>query len=160
MFWVAEAGLSGTRFRNYDPELGRWLSRDPLGKAEIQEGPNLYAYVRNNPVSSTDPLGLCCEQEAYAITLANWRLHELAKQLIATYNACVENIGKGHTVSSCNALVEMIDDEVDLATKRVNAAVQRFMECVQKGCYEPPPCEPGCARNPITGEKTCHFLAH
>jgi RHS repeat-associated protein len=58
MFWSPEASLSLTRFRAYDPNLGRWLSRDPLKNAEVIEGPNLYAYAANNPVNLTDPLGL------------------------------------------------------------------------------------------------------
>jgi RHS repeat-associated protein len=58
MFWSAEANLNLTQYRAYDPELGRWLSRDPLRNAELIEGPNLYAYVANNPVNLTDPSGL------------------------------------------------------------------------------------------------------
>jgi RHS repeat-associated protein len=57
MFWSAEANLSLTHFRAYDPVLGRWLSRDPLGHAEWTQGPNLYAYLGNDPVDLTDPLG-------------------------------------------------------------------------------------------------------
>ena len=52
MFWSSEISLALTHFRAYDPELGRWLSRDPLRNAEMKQGPNLYAYVRNDPVSS------------------------------------------------------------------------------------------------------------
>jgi RHS repeat-associated protein len=59
MLWSSEADLALTHYRAYDPELGRWLSRDPLGNAETREGPNLYAYVRNEPVSRIDPQGLC-----------------------------------------------------------------------------------------------------
>ena len=58
MFWSPEANLALTYFRAYDPELGRWLSRDPLPSVELIEGPNLYAYVVNDPINRTDPLGL------------------------------------------------------------------------------------------------------
>jgi len=58
MFWATEANLYLTRFRAYDPALGRWLSRDRLKKAELAQGPNLYAYVGNDPLSGRDPLGL------------------------------------------------------------------------------------------------------
>ena len=42
-------------YRYYDPRMGRWLSRDPLGEAG---GFNLYAYCGNDPVNRHDPLGL------------------------------------------------------------------------------------------------------
>jgi RHS repeat-associated protein len=58
MLWSAETGLSLTLYRVYDPEVGRWLSRDPLPEAEMQEGPNLYAYVVNDPVNLVDQYGL------------------------------------------------------------------------------------------------------
>jgi RHS repeat-associated protein len=69
MFWCAEAGLEVARFRYYNPEDGRWLSRDPLEDAEMEEGANLYAYVANDPVNRVDPLGLCdcaAERQDYA----------------------------------------------------------------------------------------------
>ena len=62
MFWSPEVNLSLTLFRAYDAALGRWLSRDPLGNAEAVEGPNLYAYVANDPVNLIDPLGLASDR--------------------------------------------------------------------------------------------------
>jgi hypothetical protein len=47
--------LVGTASAHYNPQLGRWLSRDPLGEAG---GFNLYAYCGNDPVNGHDPLGL------------------------------------------------------------------------------------------------------
>lgn len=41
--------------RIYNPWLGTWLSRDPIG---IFGGINLYAYVANRPISYKDSLGL------------------------------------------------------------------------------------------------------
>jgi len=48
-------GLYYYRARYYDPILKRFISEDPIGPAG---GVNLYAYVDNNPISNTDPLGL------------------------------------------------------------------------------------------------------
>jgi RHS repeat-associated protein len=50
-----ETNLYYYRARYYDPKAGRFLAEDPLGPKD--EGPNLYAYVSNNPIMSVDPLG-------------------------------------------------------------------------------------------------------
>ena len=41
--------------RYYSPELGRWVSRDPI---EESGGLNLFGYVRNRPVDHIDAHGL------------------------------------------------------------------------------------------------------
>jgi RHS repeat-associated protein len=50
-----DTGLYDYRWRFYDPEAGRFLSRDPLGNVN---GPDPYRYVRNNPLNLVDPFGL------------------------------------------------------------------------------------------------------
>jgi type VI secretion system secreted protein VgrG len=55
MQYHAPSGLYLTKYRAYDPQSGRWLSRDPIEEAG---GISLYAYVGGNPVSFVDPLGL------------------------------------------------------------------------------------------------------
>jgi hypothetical protein len=64
-------------YRYYDPNLQRWLNRDPLSDqgfealspipiqlrrfipfGEISQGPDLYEFVRNDPESKFDPFGL------------------------------------------------------------------------------------------------------
>ena len=41
--------------REYSPQLGRFLQPDP---ARFVDGPNVYAYVGNNPWNATDPTGM------------------------------------------------------------------------------------------------------
>ncbi len=58
-------------YRYYVPTTGKWLSRDllvergfqslhPRDRAYHADGPNDYAFVRNNPILATDYLGLLC----------------------------------------------------------------------------------------------------
>ena len=55
---TAYRGVSGlvSGYRYYSPELGRWLSRDPI---EESGGINYYSYVGNSPIVGIDPLGYC-----------------------------------------------------------------------------------------------------
>ena len=48
-------GLYYYRARYYSPQMGRFISEDPIG---LGGGTNYYAYVDGNPTSLTDPYGL------------------------------------------------------------------------------------------------------
>lgn len=50
----ATTGLYHFRFRDYDPELGRWTRQDPAGYVD---GGNLYEALLSSPVSWLDPSG-------------------------------------------------------------------------------------------------------
>ncbi|KPK79765.1 MAG: hypothetical protein AMS25_11480 [Gemmatimonas sp. SM23_52] len=53
---MAAGGLVQFHHRYYDGVVGQFTSEDPIGFAG---GSNLYAYAANNPVTYTDPFGLC-----------------------------------------------------------------------------------------------------
>ena len=59
-----ETGLVYYNYRYYSPELGRWISRDPI---EEEGGVNLYAMVGNNPVNRWDHLGFSFWNEFWNI---------------------------------------------------------------------------------------------
>ncbi|MFC1855555.1 RHS repeat domain-containing protein, partial [Thermodesulfobacteriota bacterium] len=50
----AETGLYYYRARYYNPMQGRFINKDPIG---INDGPNRFIYVGNNPVNMVDPTG-------------------------------------------------------------------------------------------------------
>jgi RHS repeat-associated protein len=51
----SETGMSYFRARYYDPQMGRFLSEDPIGLAG---GINPYSYAANDPINGSDPSGL------------------------------------------------------------------------------------------------------
>jgi RHS repeat-associated protein len=82
-YYHARSGLYLTMYRAYNPSLGRWISRDPIGSGSIiklknrreltlkptvlidptvpefvSKGANLYAYIGNDPTNKIDTLGL------------------------------------------------------------------------------------------------------
>jgi RHS repeat-associated protein len=51
-----DTGLVRFGCRDYDPDIGRWTAKDPIGFAGGDT--DLYGYVLNDPINFTDPLGL------------------------------------------------------------------------------------------------------
>jgi len=51
-----EIGLQFNRARFYDPKMGRWISKDPMGFDAGDS--NLYRYLNNSPTNGIDPSGL------------------------------------------------------------------------------------------------------
>ncbi|WP_226865071.1 RHS repeat-associated core domain-containing protein [Microbulbifer taiwanensis] len=57
-YFDEETGLHYNRFRYYDPEVGQFVTQDPVG---LIGGVNNYRYVPN-PVAWLDPYGLTCKE--------------------------------------------------------------------------------------------------
>ncbi|MCX5263199.1 polymorphic toxin-type HINT domain-containing protein [Streptomyces sp. NBC_00199] len=55
----ATTGLTHIGAREYDPSIGQFLSVDPVLSLDQHQSLNGYAYANNNPVSFSDPSGLC-----------------------------------------------------------------------------------------------------
>ena len=50
-----ETGLLYYGYRYYSPELGKWLSADPI---EESGGMNVFGFLGNDPVNAVDVLGM------------------------------------------------------------------------------------------------------
>ena len=93
-------GLYYYAYRYYDPQTGRWLSRDPIGE---EGGINLYGFLGNNSLNNVDILGLeellkdCCEVERQLVKSLEKSLekllsehHELTRASVDTRNQIAE----------------------------------------------------------------------
>jgi RHS repeat-associated protein len=87
-FRDADTGWYDYGYRYYSTQLGRWLSRDPIG---TKGGINIYAMVGNDAVNRGDRLGLderssaCCTKE---------KVEEGKQQLIDRYNKSVKKMAE------------------------------------------------------------------
>lgn len=75
-------GLHYYRGRFYAPNLGRFISEDPIGFAGGDI--NLYGYVWNNPVRFSDPFGLYGYDIVEQLNEVRWRLEQRAIETAET----------------------------------------------------------------------------
>ena len=58
-----DTGLTRFGARDYDPSIGRWTAKDPIGF--VSGDTSLYRYVSGDPVNSIDPSGLFCVDDPF-----------------------------------------------------------------------------------------------
>ncbi|MFD7342630.1 RHS repeat-associated core domain-containing protein [Streptomyces violascens] len=71
---TTDTGLTNLGAREYDPNLGRFLSVDPILDPSNPQSINGYAYSGNTPVTSSDPTGLMqmCGEGGAACYADDW----------------------------------------------------------------------------------------
>jgi RHS repeat-associated protein len=117
----AASGLYYYLYRWYDPQTQRWLNRDPLGEPgfelvrqaaeDIQsDGPNLYAFVRNNPINRFDPLGLATQDKIEEIKKAIEKAQQIRDILAAAQSgkgcACLDTATAAMCQCALNAFIK------------------------------------------------------
>ena len=83
-------------YRFYQPQTGRWLSRDPISE---RGGTNLYGFVNNNPLQFLDYLGSCRCECITSVSLSSadeknqqtTHGNDIKFKLSLSYNVCDEN---------------------------------------------------------------------
>jgi RHS repeat-associated protein len=134
----AQSGLIRCHFRYYDPNLQRWLNRDPIG---LLGGLNLHAYVDNDPVDDADPLGLwsSCLNPQSAQLLAEIESGAFESQAVAAQLAREAAIKATIRAATEQALKKAAANAAREAT--INAGLASGMTVIALGggdMYSPP----------------------
>jgi RHS repeat-associated protein len=113
----SETSLYYYRARYYDAQDGRFLSEDPMGP---NEGPNLYTYVSDNPLTNADPSG-------------RFKIDKSCKGRCQSFGGGAPYVpGKAPTTQS---LEEVIQQQADFACKNLQRiADPKLRSCIQKSC--------------------------
>ena len=79
-----ETGFIYFGLRYYDPVAQSWITPDPIGR---EGGPNLYAYVLNNPLYYFDQLGLWSESYSEVDALIDFEVDRLYDEIDSRGNS-------------------------------------------------------------------------
>ncbi len=120
-----ETGFSYHSARYFIPNIGRWISADPIG---VGDGINLYAYVKGNPISRFDFTGKYGEAghfyTVYFISLAAGFDKETAFKN-ALYTQLPDEIGELDAVTQERRVVDLFPDRKE----------SRRRDVVQRGLH-------------------------
>jgi RHS repeat-associated protein len=129
-------------YRGYDPNLGSWLSRDPIG---LGGGVNLYGYANNDPTNYFDPDGHVAVAAAPAAAaaagaaLALWGAYDCAVNGCQGIKTLMDSLlGKPYCPTR---------DKAKEKEKKRKACQDKYEICQQS--------YPACADNAPAGNSTC-----
>jgi RHS repeat-associated protein len=138
---VGGVELDNHGFRYYDPALGRYISRDPLG---YPNGLNNYLYVGNNPINRTDPLGLfwglivdavSVVADTYQVATGQISGGEYAKRMAVTAVSVAANVVSAGTgglaVRAAASTIKAADKAIEVANRA--AAVGETVTAASEG---------------------------
>ena len=114
-YYDVETGTHYNYFRDYNPVIGRYIERDPIGQLA---GPNIYLYVLGNPIRFKDRHGLQ--------TQCNDPHTQCQAQANNAYNACMNVVAATGDIETAECLVTAVATGVTvglLATPLTGAIV-------------------------------------
>lgn len=79
--------------RDYDPSVGRWLSKDPIRFAAGDS--NLYGYVMSDPINLVDPSGLAPGDTFNGIVFGGMKIVKGGGQVVAGAAVYVGGVAAG-----------------------------------------------------------------
>ncbi len=109
-YWDAHMSMYHQRARTYDPEMGRFINRDPIGIwGDLANLGNAYAYVGNSPWQYSDPYGLC-----------SWKVYDcVADGLRFIGEGTINTVGK----ATAESIWYVRDEVFDSSAEEANAAI-------------------------------------
>jgi RHS repeat-associated protein len=109
----SETGLLYLRARYYSPEVGRFVSEDPI---QFNGGINFYSYVRNAPTGQVDPYGLSPADVQTILTMFYNYVNQLVAnherlpgsgELSGYWNNFVSTVTLGASASGCTRQADL-----------------------------------------------------
>jgi RHS repeat-associated protein len=147
-----DTGLVRFGFRDYDPDIGRWTSKDPIGF--FSGDSDLYGYVFNDPIWKSDPLGLEVILDSTSAEGLGIPLSDLApSEKLLTDTAQTAAIFIAASASMQNPLGVIVFTSVAVAAIGTKIALYSDTPCndvIKEGLKLAIPAPPGA--NPVTDE--------
>jgi RHS repeat-associated protein len=138
----SDSGLVRLGVRDYDPSIGRWTARDPIGFAG--RSANLYGYVAVDPVNRSDPGGKAFD---LAETSNSFALNAVVATIKTVVTACITNL-----VSTALGLGSIFDFPVlntACAVRSDSDCNEHFTKCLDTSMADLP--------GSVWGESRCGF---
>jgi RHS repeat-associated protein len=108
----SESQIYYYRARYYSPQIGRFISRDPLEGAELTQGPNPYEYVWDNPVNMLDPNG---EQGVLTTVMSTAAMNAVSASATTLFALCQDDDCRKDCLDCCTLTAVTVFAALDSA---------------------------------------------